>query len=83
MRLFQMISKNKFYNLMPTSDNLYKLLNNYHLTERLLNKIIMKIEKSIKINKSSGLVFDYLKMTRNQDNFSVWNMADPNMKKIT
>jgi len=41
----------------------------------------MKIEKSIIINKSSGLVFDYLKMTRNQDNFSVWNMADPNMKK--
>jgi hypothetical protein len=41
----------------------------------------MKIEKSIKINKSPGLVFDYLKMTRNQDNFSVWNMADPNMKK--
>ncbi len=41
----------------------------------------MKIEKTIEIKKSSGLVFDYLKMTRNQDNFSVWNMADPNMKK--
>ena len=41
----------------------------------------MKIEKSVIINKGSGLVFDYLKMTRNQDNFSVWNMADPNMKK--
>jgi hypothetical protein len=41
----------------------------------------MKIEKSIKINKSSKPVFDYLRMTRNQDNFSVWNMADPNMKK--
>ena len=41
----------------------------------------MKIEKSIRINKSSRLVFDYLKITRNQDNFSVWNMADPNMKK--
>ena len=41
----------------------------------------MKIEKSITINKSSGLVFDYLKITGNQDNFSVWNMADPNMKK--
>jgi hypothetical protein len=41
----------------------------------------MKIEKSIKINRSSELVFDYLRMTRNQDNFSVWNMADPNMKK--
>jgi hypothetical protein len=42
----------------------------------------MKTEKTIIINRSSGLVFDYLKMTRNQDNFSVWNMADPNMKKI-
>jgi hypothetical protein len=41
----------------------------------------MKIEKSIEINKSSKLVFDYLKITRNQDNFSVWNMNDPNMKK--
>jgi hypothetical protein len=41
----------------------------------------MKIEKSIEINKSSGEVFDYLKLTRNQDNFSVWNMADPSMKK--
>jgi hypothetical protein len=41
----------------------------------------MKIEKSIEINKSSKLVFDYLRITKNQDNFSVWNMADPNMKK--
>jgi hypothetical protein len=41
----------------------------------------MKIEKSIEINKSSKLVFEYLKMTKNQDNFSVWNMTDPNMKK--
>lgn len=41
----------------------------------------MKIEKSVEINKNSGLVFDYLKMTKNQDNFSVWNMADPTMKK--
>ena len=41
----------------------------------------MKIEKSIEIKRSSGEVFDYLKLTRNQDNFSVWNMADPSMKK--
>ena len=41
----------------------------------------MKIEKSITINKSYRLVFDYLKITGNQDNFSVWNMADTNMKK--
>jgi hypothetical protein len=41
----------------------------------------MRIEKSVEIRKSSKLVFDYLKFTKNQDNFSVWNMADPNMKK--
>jgi hypothetical protein len=41
----------------------------------------MKIEKAIDINKSSKLVYEYLKMTKNQDNFSVWNMADPDMKK--
>ena len=41
----------------------------------------MKIEKSIEINRNSALVFDYLKQTKNQDNFSVWNMTDPNMKK--
>jgi uncharacterized protein YndB with AHSA1/START domain len=41
----------------------------------------MKIEKSIEINRSPALVFEYLKQTKNQDNFSVWNMADPDMKK--
>jgi hypothetical protein len=41
----------------------------------------MRIEKSVTINRNSSLVFDYLKITGNQDNFSVWNMADPNMKK--
>ncbi|MBK8881775.1 MAG: SRPBCC family protein [Bacteroidales bacterium] len=41
----------------------------------------MKIIKSIEINKNSGLVFDYLRITKNQDNFSVWNMSDPDMKK--
>jgi hypothetical protein len=41
----------------------------------------MKIEKSIEINKRSESVFDYLRITKNQDNFSVWNMTDPNMNK--
>lgn len=41
----------------------------------------MKIEKSVKVKNSPGVVYEYLKFTRNQDNFSVWNMADPNMKK--
>lgn len=41
----------------------------------------MRIEKSVEIGKPSSEVFNYLKYTRNQDNFSVWNMADPDMKK--
>jgi hypothetical protein len=41
----------------------------------------MKIEKSTVISKNLKEVFDYLKYTKNQDNFSVWNMADPSMKK--
>jgi len=41
----------------------------------------MKIEKSIDINRSTREVFDYLKFTKNQDSFSVWNMTDPSMKK--
>lgn len=39
------------------------------------------IEKNIVINKNIDDVFNYLKQTKNQDNFSVWNMKDPNMKK--
>ena len=41
----------------------------------------MKIEKMVDIHKDSSSIYDYLKMTRNQDNFSVWNMADPSMNK--
>jgi len=41
----------------------------------------MKIEKSIDIRRNGSEVFNYLKLTKNQDNFSVWNMADPGMKK--
>ena len=41
----------------------------------------MRIEKSIDINRNPEEVFDYLRYTRNQDNFSVWNMKDPGMKK--
>ncbi len=41
----------------------------------------MNIEKSINISRSPAIIFDYLKYTRNQDSFSVWNMTDPEMKK--
>lgn len=39
------------------------------------------IERSITINKPSKEVFDYIKLLKNQDNFSVWMQMDPNMKK--
>jgi hypothetical protein len=41
----------------------------------------MKIEKSVEIKRNAREVYDYLKYTKNQDNFSVWNMADRSMKK--
>ena len=40
----------------------------------------MLIEKSIIINKPLSQVFDYLRYTMNQNNFSVWNMKDPGKK---
>jgi hypothetical protein len=41
----------------------------------------MTIEKIITIDKPIMQVFDYLKFVKNQDNFSIWNMTDPEMKK--
>ena len=41
----------------------------------------MFIERSVTINKDVHEVFEFLKETKNQDRFSVWNMKDPNMKK--
>jgi hypothetical protein len=37
----------------------------------------MIIEKSITINKLGQDVFNFLKITKNQETFSVWNMKDP------
>jgi uncharacterized membrane protein len=42
----------------------------------------MIVEKSIIIDKPSLEVFNLLRITKNQENFSVWNMKDPN-KEIT
>jgi uncharacterized protein YndB with AHSA1/START domain len=36
--------------------------------------------KEVIINKSKAVVFDYLRLLRNQNNFSVWGSMDPNMK---
>jgi hypothetical protein len=38
-------------------------------------------EKDILINKSKQQVFDYIRLLKNQDNFSKWAGMDPNMKK--
>ncbi len=42
----------------------------------------MIIERSLQINKAKSEVFNYLKLTKNQDEFSTWNMKDPNKKTI-
>lgn len=39
------------------------------------------VERSVVINKPSTEVFDYAKFIKNQDEYSVWNKMDPNMKK--
>src|SRR3954465_7236747 len=41
----------------------------------------MIIEKKVSINRNTKEVFDFLKETKNQDKFSIWNMKDPAMKK--
>jgi hypothetical protein len=35
------------------------------------------VEKSIEINRLKQELYDFLKLCKNQDHFSVWNMADP------
>lgn len=39
------------------------------------------IEKMVTINQPKKVVFDYIRMLRNQDNFSVWASMDPQMNK--
>lgn len=39
------------------------------------------VEREITISKSKAEVYDYLKLLKNQDEFSVWATRDPNMKK--
>jgi hypothetical protein len=41
----------------------------------------MIIERTVSIHQPLSQVFDYLKFIKNQDNFSVWNMTDPQMSK--
>ncbi len=37
------------------------------------------LEREITINKPKQEVFDYVKLLKNQNNYSTWNMMDPNM----
>ncbi len=39
------------------------------------------VVREVSINKPKTEVFDYIKLLKNQDNFSVWAQADPAMKK--
>ncbi|HUR66703.1 MAG TPA: SRPBCC family protein [Chitinophagaceae bacterium] len=39
------------------------------------------IIREISINKPKQEVFNYIKYVKNQDNYSKWNMQDPQMKK--
>lgn len=39
------------------------------------------VERSVTINKPESEVFDYIKHIKNQDQYSVWNQRDPQMKK--
>jgi uncharacterized protein YndB with AHSA1/START domain len=39
------------------------------------------VEREIIINKPKHLVFDYVRLLKNQDNFSKWATMDPGMKR--
>jgi len=41
----------------------------------------MVFEKTIVVNKPVQEVFDFVKYVKNHDNFSVWAMMDPDMKR--
>lgn len=40
----------------------------------------LDVERQIVINKPKPQVFDYVKLLKNQNNYSVWAKMDPNMK---
>jgi hypothetical protein len=47
----------------------------------LFSKKGYTIERDIVINRPKQDVFNYIKLLRNQENYSKWVMTDPNMKK--
>jgi len=46
----------------------------------LFVKTDFQIERQVVINKPKQEVFDYVKLIKNQENYSVWTKADPNTK---
>jgi hypothetical protein len=48
----------------------------------LLTKKEFSLEKQVIINKPKQEVFNYLKLIRNQERYSVWVMKDPHVKMI-
>jgi hypothetical protein len=47
----------------------------------LFTKKEYHVEKMVTVNRTKKIVFDYIRMLKNQDNFSVWAKMDPGMKK--
>lgn len=41
----------------------------------------ISIERSVVINKPASEVFDYIRYLKNHENFNIWMMMDPDMKK--
>ncbi|MBL7763068.1 MAG: SRPBCC family protein [Chitinophagaceae bacterium] len=41
-----------------------------------------RLEKQVVINKPKQQVYNYMKMIRNQEHYSVWVMKDPNIKLV-
>jgi len=50
------------------------------LTGLFLKKEYM-VTREVIVNKSKIFVFEYIKLLKNQNNYSVWAAMDPNMKK--
>jgi len=53
----------------------------FALVVALFTKKEYGVIREVTINKPKSEVFDYVKLLKNQENFSVWAHRDPNMKK--
>ncbi|MFL5731277.1 MAG: SRPBCC family protein [Cytophagaceae bacterium] len=51
------------------------------LITALFVKSDFEIVREVTINKPKAEVFNYIKLVKNQDNYSKWNKTDPGMKK--